>query len=117
MALKHNAKRRQKEFDLTYEQFIEFCIETDYLVGKGKTKHSYSIDRIDNSKGYTLSNIRILTLSANSQKSDFQLTAEGANQLTAKNRKLVKKLEYDYRTKQAWVWTIPTIENKEDLPF
>ena len=67
--LKDNSKRRNKEFNLTLEEFTEFCIKTDYLIGKGKRKESYSIDRRDNTKGYTLDNIRIMTLSENSRKS------------------------------------------------
>jgi len=66
--LRSNAKHRGKEFDLTFEQFKKFAIETDYFVGKGKKKDSYSIDRIDNNKGYTLDNIQIMTLSENSKK-------------------------------------------------
>lgn len=68
--LKQNAKRRGKYFDLTLEEFTEFCRSTDYIDKKGKSRKSYSIDRIDNSKGYTISNIQILTLSENSKKSD-----------------------------------------------
>lgn len=66
--LRQNAKRREKEFDLTFEQFSNFAIKYDYLKGKGRRGESYSIDRIDNSKGYTLSNIRVITLSENSKK-------------------------------------------------
>ena len=66
--LKHNAKRRGKYFDLSFEDFQKFCYEFDYIQGKGKTKKSYSIDRIDNDKGYTIDNIRILTLEENSRK-------------------------------------------------
>jgi hypothetical protein len=82
--LKSNAKRRGKDFDLTLEQFKQFCYKTDYLTGKGKTKTSYSIDRIDNNKGYSIDNIRVLTLSANSKKG-------------------TKILHYDWRTKEAIV--------------
>jgi hypothetical protein len=96
--LKHNAKRRGKAFELSFEDFKAFCRETNYLAGKGKTITSYSIDRIDNDKGYVLGNIRILSVSDNAKKG-------------------TKKLEYDYRTKQAWVWEIKPIENMDDMPF
>ena len=66
--LKDNAKRRGKEFDLTFEQFKQFAIETEYITKKGKKKHSLSIDRRDNDKGYTIDNIQVLTLSQNSRK-------------------------------------------------
>lgn len=71
--LKSNSKRRGKEFDLTFEQFKEFCYKTNYIQGKGITKDSYSIDRKDNDKGYTIDNIRILTVSENSKKGNKQL--------------------------------------------
>lgn len=66
--LKNNAKRRGKEFELTLEQFEKFCIKTNYLVGRGIYKESYHIDRIDESKGYTIDNIQVLTNSQNIKK-------------------------------------------------
>jgi hypothetical protein len=66
--LKQNAKRRGKSFSLTLDQFKEFCNMTGYLMLKGKLKKSASIDRIDNSKGYSFDNIQVLTLSQNSAK-------------------------------------------------
>ena len=100
MDLRTNAKRRNKEFTLTLSQFELFCIKTKYLQGKGKTKDSFSIDRKDDSKGYTLSNIRILTLGENSRK-------EIARR---------KVLEYDYRTRFA---TVRDLSRKEAIncPF
>lgn len=74
--LKQNAKRRGKVFELTFEQFQEFCIKYDYIQGKGVTKESYSIDRIDNSKGYTIDNIQILSVSENSRKGKKILNCE-----------------------------------------
>jgi len=66
--LKSNAKRRGKFFDLTLEQFKTFCIDTGYMAGKGKKATSLSIDRIDVEKGYTIDNLQILTLTANTVK-------------------------------------------------
>ena len=66
--LKSNAKRRGKFFDLTLEQFKTFCINTGYMEGKGKKATSLSIDRKEVSKGYTIDNLQILTLRANSSK-------------------------------------------------
>ena len=66
--LKTNAKRRNKVFTLTFAEFSHFCITTGYDKLKGKTANSLSIDRIDNEKGYTVSNIRTITLSENSSK-------------------------------------------------
>ncbi len=63
--LKSNAKRRDKEFYLTFGQFRNFCIESGYIKMKGKNGTSFSIDRIDPEQGYYLGNIRILTLASN----------------------------------------------------
>jgi len=67
-SLKNNSKRRGKTFDLTFEQFKEFCIETEYLNKKGIYKNSYHIDRIDESKGYSIDNIQLLTNIKNVKK-------------------------------------------------
>ena len=66
--LRSNAKRRGKSFELTLQEFTQFCEETDYINKRGKTGKSASIDRIDSSKGYHINNIRILSLSENSRK-------------------------------------------------
>ena len=92
---KDNAKRRGKEFTLTLEQFKRFCRKTNYITGKGRTKTSYSIDRIENHKGYTINNIQILPLSENSKKG-------------------CKVLEYDWRTRTA---TVTHYEKSSDFLF
>ena len=65
--LRCNAKRRGKEFILTLTEFKQFCEETNYIQLKGKTSKSMSIDRINSSKGYSIDNIRVLSLSENSK--------------------------------------------------
>lgn len=67
-ALKCNAKRREKYFDITLEEFRIFCKETEYIKNKGKNADSASIDRIDADKGYTISNLQILSLGDNTRK-------------------------------------------------
>lgn len=97
--LKYNAARRGHEFMLTIEQFKAFCVETNYIMGKGRTKESYSIDRIDNDKGYTIDNIRVLTVSENSKK-------------------YTKSLSYEYRQPDATrFYAIPGPECKGEQPF
>jgi|GEM_PF-1579386 len=66
--LKANAKRRGKEFSLTLAQFEAFCIETEYLDKCGKKATSYTIDRIDPTRGYHADNIQPLTNSENVKK-------------------------------------------------
>ena len=67
-ALKDNAKRRKKIFDISYEQFEQFCCTTKYIAGKGKTRNSLTIDRIEENKGYTADNIRVLPNRENVKK-------------------------------------------------
>ena len=66
--LRANAKRRGKEFILTFNEFEIWAIETEYIIGKGRSKHSFHIDRIDESKGYSIDNIQVLTNSENKKK-------------------------------------------------
>lgn len=66
--LKFNAKRRGKYFELTFEEFKKFAVETDYIKGKGITKKSYSIDRSDNTMGYFIGNIAVRSMEFNARK-------------------------------------------------
>jgi len=70
--LKQNAKRRGKDFTLTLKQFKQFCDETNYIELKGKAGDAMSIDRIDNTKGYSYDNIQMISLSDNSKKSNYE---------------------------------------------
>lgn len=63
-----NARRRGKEFSITFEEYKKFCRETNYLILKGKNAENASIDRIDDTRGYSYDNIRILTLAQNSYR-------------------------------------------------
>ena len=63
--LKSHAKQRGKEFSLTKDEFSQFCIKSEYLVKKGIHKNCYHIDRIDETKGYSIDNIQILTNTEN----------------------------------------------------
>jgi hypothetical protein len=66
--LKYNAKRRGKEFTLSLDEFTDFCNKTKYDQLKGQAPDALSIDRIDNTKGYTINNIRAITIHDNSSK-------------------------------------------------
>lgn len=67
---KNRAKERGIYFDLTIEEFREFCYETEYISKSGKTAGSYDVDRIIEgvTPGYTRSNIQILEKIANIKK-------------------------------------------------
>jgi hypothetical protein len=67
-SLKGHAKERGKDFDLTIEQFEEFCIKSNYLNCRGIEKFSYHIDRKDETKGYEVGNLQLLTNIQNVRK-------------------------------------------------
>jgi hypothetical protein len=65
-----NAKRRGKDFTVTFDEFKEFCKETKYDELRGRTSLSLSIDRVRNYEGYHKDNIRAITIHDNSSKGD-----------------------------------------------
>lgn len=67
-ALRNNAKRRHKKFSITLDEFKVWVAQTGYMDKKGKTGLSMSIDRPNNSKGYEIGNMRMMTLAGNSRK-------------------------------------------------
>ncbi len=73
--LKSNAKRRGKEFSLTLKEFTEFVENSGYMDRKGKTKMAFSVDRIDEGKGYSADNIQVLTISENRKKAHREAMA------------------------------------------
>jgi len=78
--LLRNAKARARinnyEFTITKDDIVipEYCpyLNTKIIVdaGNGRSGHAPSIDRIDNSKGYTKDNIEIISDKANKMKQD-----------------------------------------------
>lgn len=68
--LRTNAKRRGKKFPLTLEQFRKFAIETAYIEKRGITARKFHVDRIDNTKGYSIDNIQSITNRANRKKNN-----------------------------------------------
>lgn len=77
-----NAKKRHKQdFSITSEQVIELCAPMTCSVtglpllwkwdGTGKNPWAPSIDRIDNSRGYTPDNIRVVCWIFNLSKSTW----------------------------------------------
>ena len=66
--LRCTAKRRGKEFTLTFEKYRQLAEESDLQNHRGKTAASFSVDRKDSSKGYTDDNVRICTMGENSSK-------------------------------------------------
>lgn len=81
--LRRNARRRGKPFEITLQEFTQFCYETQVLHGRGRASTSYHIDRIDDERGYTKDNLQVLTNRDNARKE------------IARRRKVVT---YDYQT-------------------
>lgn len=76
--VRYRAKQRGLPFNLVYEELEvpTHCpilgIPLFFTEGK-RTDNSYSIDKVDNSKGYTKDNSRIISLGANIRKGDFSI--------------------------------------------
>lgn len=74
---KHRAKVKGLEFDLREEDIIvpEYCpiLKIKLQTDKALRGFSPSIDRIDNSKGYTKDNVAVISMKANRHKSDLTL--------------------------------------------
>lgn len=83
--LKSHAKQRGKYFSITKEEFERFCIETEYTFRKGIYATSLHVDRIDETKGYTIDNIQAITNSENVKKYAKWVGRDekGRNQFTA----------------------------------
>jgi hypothetical protein len=92
---KANAKHKGVEFDITKEDLQEIMVDVCPVLGiplkfnfggrAGCNHDSYSIDRIDNSKGYVKGNIQIMSKRANLLKNDA--TIEELEKLLAYMRK------------------------------
>ena len=81
---------------MTFEQFKDFCIKTEYLTKKGITKYGYGIDREDENGGYTIGNIQLLTNTEN----------------------VKKKYSFDAENRRHRAITINEVEKiEDDLPF
>lgn len=61
--LRSNVYRRKGKawFYLTFEEFKQYAVETEYIGKKGITKVGYHIDRMDDTMGYFIGNIQPLT--------------------------------------------------------
>ncbi len=66
--LRSSAKKREIQFNLTFEQFKKFILKTDYLEGRGREADSLTIDRIHEELGYFIGNMQVITKSENSTK-------------------------------------------------
>ncbi len=67
-AFKDNAKRRGKEFLVTYDEYVEFGQKHGLFRPDGTRYTTKTIDRIDCDKGYHIANMQVLSLIENSKK-------------------------------------------------
>lgn len=87
--LKQNCKKRAERkgiafddfFKLTFEEFSQFAIETEYIINRGRKKLMYHIDRIDCRKGYEVGNIRSLEASKNCRKGNYEKFYPGISEI------------------------------------
>lgn len=77
---KRRAAKRGLEFSICVDdiaipsQCPVLGISLEHQIGKGgKSPHSPSLDRFDNTKGYTKDNVRVISLRANQLKNDATL--------------------------------------------
>lgn len=75
-AAKLGAKRRNLIFKIKREDFIipDVCPALGIPIDYRDTNHKPSLDRIDNTKGYVLGNVIVVSLRANRIKSDLTLS-------------------------------------------
>lgn len=67
--LRRSAFKRKIAFELSYGEFLNFCIENDFYRKSPKfTKDSLTVDREDPEKGYSITNIKIVTQTVNAQR-------------------------------------------------
>lgn len=76
--VKCRAKRTGKEYDLDIESLYvpTHCPIMGiplFLTAGRRGPNSYSIDRVDNSRGYTKDNVRVISFLANTRKGDLTL--------------------------------------------
>ena len=65
---KQNAKRRGKIFEVTFEQFQQFCKDNNFMELKGRFSENASIDRIRSWEGYYYENLQVLSVGGNVRK-------------------------------------------------
>lgn len=74
LSAKRRAKNKNLPFDLVFEDIVfpAYCpvLGIEIKPEQAMSNHNASIDRIDNSKGYTKDNIRIISWKANRIKSN-----------------------------------------------
>lgn len=55
--LKYKAKRRKKDFNLSFEEFLTVCNLPCFYCNSKEKNFGHGLDRIKNDKGYSINNI------------------------------------------------------------
>lgn len=79
--LRNKARIRKIKFTLTFDEFKGLSDAAGYVLNKGQTPDSLSIDRIDPDRGYEIDNVAVVTLAHNSSKGSYErwvTTADGS---------------------------------------
>lgn len=70
-ALRDNAKRRGKDFKISFEYFVKFVVDTSYIMRKGIGREDMTIDRVEQDRGYEEDNLQVLPNYQNVQKMHY----------------------------------------------
>lgn len=113
--MKRNAKGRNLQFSLTYEDYIEFTKQSNctYCGDKikwrpynehGKNNPAYFLDRYDNNKGYLKENCVVCCTTCNIAKKAMHgdKFIEMANKIFNHQQELMHKLFYEASKKRGW---------------
>ena len=74
--LRRSARQRGIGFELSREEFAQFCMEHGYLEKKGPTSECMTIDRIDKNGSYRKDNIQPLSMHDNVAKGNAERHTE-----------------------------------------
>ncbi len=70
--LKSSARKRSIVFELTYEEFTQWCADTGYIETKGKKWEAMTVGRTDANKGYSLDNMKLEKWIDNTSKGYYE---------------------------------------------
>jgi hypothetical protein len=93
--LKHNAKKREVLFTISFEEFKDWCVKVKHIGFAGRSAESLTIDRRHNDIGYHIDNIQVMR----------------------KDDNIKKYFYYDWREKQVRFEVGELVVKSEDDPF
>lgn len=109
-AFKDNAKRRGKEFLVTYQEYVDFGLKHHLFRPDGTRYNNMTIDRLDCTKGYHVENMQVLTCIENSRKRYVEYFSRMTEEDYEKMKEYEAKLNKDIEERRS-------IEVIDDCPF